>query len=380
MKFSDLPDIDFVTADKDAVQSVILSIYKSVTGRQLAQGDPVRLFVLVITNVVILLLNKINETGRQNLLKYADGINLDHIGILVGVSRIPAAGASTTVRATLSAPRSTITTIPAGTRITAGDNIFFATVGDIVILAGQTTATGPANCTTTGAGGNGYVAGELNTIVDPVPYVASIVNITTSQGGSDTEDDNRYRERIHNAPESFSCAGASGAYEFFAKKASTTIADVKVVSPAPGDVVIYPLLENGVLPEQEILSAVVAMCNQTHVRPLTDHVSAQTPGQKSYNINLTYYVNYADQTHASVIQQNVDKAVNEYVVWQRSAMGRDINPSELIRRVMEAGAKRVVVTAPVYTAVKNGSDADAYAVEIAVLGSKTVTYGGIEDE
>lgn len=380
MKFSDLPDIDFVTADKDAVQSVILSIYKSVTGRQLAQGDPVRLFVLVITNVVILLLNKINETGRQNLLKYADGINLDHIGILVGVSRIPAAGASTTVRATLSAPRSTITTIPAGTRITAGDNIFFATVGDIVILAGQTTATGPAICTTMGAGGNGYVAGELNTIVDPVPYVASIVNITTSQGGSDTEDDNRYRERIHNAPESFSCAGASGAYEFFAKKASTTIADVKVVSPAPGDVVIYPLLENGVLPEQEILSAVVAMCNQTHVRPLTDHVSAQTPGQKSYNINLTYYVNYADQTHASVIQQNVDKAVNEYVVWQRSAMGRDINPSELIRRVMEAGAKRVVVTAPVYTAVKNGSEADAYAVEIAVLGSKTVTYGGIEDE
>lgn len=134
MKFSDLPDIDFVTADKDAVQSVILSIYKSVTGRQLAQGDPVRLFVLVITNVVILLLNKINETGRQNLLKYADGINLDHIGILVGVSRIPAAGASTTVRATLSAPRSTITTIPAGTRITAGDNIFLPLSATLLFL------------------------------------------------------------------------------------------------------------------------------------------------------------------------------------------------------------------------------------------------------
>lgn len=380
MKFRDLPDVDFVTADKDAVQSVILSIYKSVTGRQLAQGDPVRLFVLVITNVVVLLLNKINETGRQNLLKYADGINLDHIGILVGVARIPATGASTTVRATLSAPRSTITTIPIGTRITAGDNVFFALASDIVILAGQTTGTGKAICTVVGGQGNGYAAGELSTIVDPVPYVESMVNITTSQGGADRENDENYRERIHNAPESFSCAGASGAYEFFAKKVSATIADVKVVSPAPGDVVIYPLLEHGVLPEQEILSAVVAMCNQTHVRPLTDHVSAQTPGQKSYNINLTYYVNYADQTHASVIQQNVDKAVNEYVVWQRSAMGRDINPSELIRRVMEAGAKRVVVTAPVYTAVKNGSEADAYAVEIAVLGSKTVTYGGIEDE
>lgn len=380
MKFSDLPDIAFVSADKDAVQSVILSIYKSVTGRQLAQGDPVRLFVLVITNVVILLLNKINETGRQNLLKYADGINLDHIGILVGVSRIPATGAITTVRATLSAPRGTITTIPAGTRITAGDNVFFATAGDIVILAGQTTGTGKAICTVVGSQGNGYAAGELSTIVDPVPYVESMVNITTSQGGADRENDENYRERIHNAPESFSCAGASGAYEFFAKKASATIADVKVISPAPGDVVIYPLLENGVLPEQEILSAVVAMCNQTHIRPLTDHVSAQAPGEKSYNINLTYYINQDAQTQASIIQQNVDTAVNEYATWQRSVMGRDINPSELIRRVMEAGAKRVSVVSPVFTAVKNGSQEDGFTVEIAVLGSKTVTYGGVEDE
>nr|DAM69340.1 MAG TPA: baseplate assembly protein [Caudoviricetes sp.] len=380
MKFSDLPDIDFVTADKDAVQSVILSIYKSVTGRQLAQGDPVRLFVLVITNVVILLLNKINETGRQNLLKYADGINLDHIGILVGVSRIPATGAITTVRATLSAPRGTITTIPAGTRITAGDNVFFATAGDIVILAGQTTGTGKAICTVVGSQGNGYAAGELSTIVDPVPYVESMVNITTSQGGADRENDENYRERIHNAPESFSCAGASGAYEFFAKKASATIADVKVISPAPGNVVIYPLLENGVLPEQEILSAIVAMCNQTHIRPLTDHVSAQAPGEKSYNINLTYYINQDDQTQASIIQQNVDTAVNDYAIWQRSVMGRDINPSELIRRVMEAGAKRVSVVSPVFTAVKNGSQEDGFTVEIAVLGSKTVTYGGVEDE
>lgn len=380
MKFSDLPDIDFVTADKEEVLSIVLSIYKQTTGRQLAQGDPVRLFIQVITNIVILLLNKINETGKQNLLKYADGINLDHLGVLVGVARTPAAKAVTTVRATLSAPRSTITTIPAGTRITAGDNVFFVTAGDIVISAGQTTGTGKAFCTVNGESGNGYSVGGLNTIVDPVPYVQSMVNITTSQGGADIEDDERYRERIHNAPESFSCAGASGAYEFFAKKTSATIADVKVISPAPGEVVIYPLLEKGVLPEQEILTAVKDTCNQTHIRPLTDHVSAQTPGQKSYNINLVYYINRDDQTQASVIQQNVDQAVNEYVIWQRSVMGRDINPSELIRRVMEAGAKRVNVTAPAYTAVKNGSQTDGFAVEIAVLGSKTVTYGGVEDE
>lgn len=379
MKFSDLPDIDFVTADKEEVLSIVLSIYKQTTGRQLAQGDPVRLFIQVITNIVILLLNKINETGKQNLLKYADGINLDHLGVLVGVTRTPAAKAVTTVRITAQTPIGT-KIIPAGTRVTAGDGIFFEVLTPAIILSGQMTVDAKFYCTQEGEIGNNYSPGEIKTLVDPVPYIKSVSNITVSQGGADTEDDERYRERIHYAPESFSCAGAEGAYEFFTKKASATIADVKTISPAPGEVVIYPLLQEGVLPGQEILDQVLETCNQTHIRPLTDHVTAQAPGQKSYNINLTYYINRADQTQASIINQNVDNAVNKYIVWQRSAMGRDINPSELIRRVMEAGAKRCVVTSPVYTAVKNGSQADGFAVEIAVLESKTVTYGGIEDE
>ena len=46
----------------------------------------------------MLLLNKINETGKQNLLRYATGDNLDHLGALVGVERIPAKAAVTTMR------------------------------------------------------------------------------------------------------------------------------------------------------------------------------------------------------------------------------------------------------------------------------------------
>ena len=68
----------------------------------------------------------------------------------------------------------------------------------------------------------------------------------------------------------------------------------------------------------------------------------------------------------------VAAAVEQYKTWQR-AIGRDINPSQLVRMVMDAGAKRVTVTAPTYTPV------DATKVS-ALQGEATVTYGGLEDD
>ncbi|MNP79071.1 hypothetical protein D3C76_1768200 [compost metagenome] len=61
-----------------------------------------------------------------------------------------------------------------------------------------------------------------------------------------------------------------------------------------------------------------------------------------------------------------------YQLWQRSKLGRDINPSELIARVMAAGALRVNVTAPVYTALT--------ATQVAQQGATTLTYGGLVDD
>ena len=66
------------------------------------------------------------------------------------------------------------------------------------------------------------------------------------------------------------------------------------------------------------------------------------------------------------------QAVEEYKTWQRT-IGRDVNPSQLAAMVMEAGAKRVTVTAPTFAAVA--------ATKVAALtGSATVTYGGLEDD
>ena len=52
-------------------------------------------------------------------------------------------------------------------------------------------------------------------------------------------------------------------------------------------------------------------------------------------------------------------------------MGRDINPSYLTAKLMEAGAKRVEVRKPVFTVVDD--------IKVAKLGNKSVLNGGIEN-
>lgn len=372
MKLSDLPDIEFVSADEQEILTYIINLYTTITGRSLAQGDPVRLFLNVITAVVIMLCNKINYTGKQNLLRYAEGDNLDHLGILVGVERIASKAAVTTTKITLSEARAVSTLIPAGTRTTAGDNVFFAIDENVTILAGETEASVSATCTIAGTIGNGYLVGQINKIVDPVPYVTAMSNTTISEGGADVEDDESLREAIRVAPENYSVAGPSGEYINIAKRASVLIKDVDVITPNPGEVLITPLLVDGGIPGQEMLNIVKNACDARTVRPLTDHVFVKAPQVVNFDVKVTYYIKRADEARSVAIQNSVTAAVAGYVLWQKSKLGRDINPDELLSLLKKAGIKRAVISAPIYTVVQNNF--------VAIADAVNVTLGGLEDE
>lgn len=379
MNIKDLPGIDFVSLDKEVVVSRLMKLYTHITGRVLKRADPLRLFILVIASVIILLLHRINETGKQNLLAYAKGAVLDHIGVLVGVTRLDAQKAMATVRLTLSTAIGN-RSIPRGTRFSTKDNVLFETTEDTLVLDGHDSIDMKVVCMEAGNIGNGYTPGMITIVVDRLPYVAAVTNTTTSDGGADIESDEHFRQRIHEAPESFSCAGSSGAYEYHTKKVSANIENVLVVSPEPGKVVVYPIMIGGVMPSTEIINAVTIALSDKTVRPLTDHVTVQAPGEKLYDISFKYFINTEDRDRILTIQRDVELAVQDYVVWQRSVVGRDINPSELTRRIMAAGVKRIEITSPTFTRVKSGTEADAYGVELAVLRNKTVTFGGYEDE
>ncbi|GAV21619.1 baseplate assembly protein [Carboxydothermus pertinax] len=367
-----LPEIEFVSTDVTQIEENIITVYEGVSGRKLAPGDPVRLFLQAIAAIIAQQRVLINYAAKQNLLAYAEGVYLDHIGARVRTERLPAKAAQTTLRFTLSSPQPQAVVIPAGTRATPDGQIFFATVEETTVPAGTTQIDVLAECTTPGTVGNGWLVGQINKLIDPLPWIQKVENITSSSGGVDEEDDENYRERIRVAPESFSVAGPEDGYRFWAKSAHQSIVDVSVTSPAPGQVEIRPLLENGEIPSQEILDAVSAICNDKKIRPLTDQVLVIAPEVVTYNVELTYYVAQENATLVTSIQEAVTKAVNDYVIWQKSRLGRDVNPSELIARVMAAGAKRVEVISPVFTQIA--------PTQVAIAGTVSVQYGGLEDD
>ena len=371
MNLKDLPDITFVDADAATVEAKIINEYERITERTLAKGDPVRLFLLTIANIIILLKNDINETGKQNLLRYAEKEKLDHLGALVGLERLPATPAVTTMRITLSETMGTNVTVDAGTRFTADGQIFFTLDDTLVIPAGSLYGDGSATCTEKGVVGNDYVAGQIKTLVDPVPYVDNVANLTKSEGGAEIEEDESYREAIHMAPESFSVAGPEGAYIFYAKRSSSLISDVAVTSPDPGEVEVRVLLNNGQLPGEEMLEIVSETLNDRSIRPLTDHVSVLAPTVVNYDVDLTYYIDTANAAQESVIRTNVEAAVAEFVSWTKGKIGRDINPSELIRKIVAAGAKRAEVRSPTFTVLDDS--------QVGIAETVTVQYGGRED-
>jgi len=148
---------------------------------------------------------------------------------------------------------------------------------------------------------------------------------------------------------------------------------VSLLSPAPGEVDVYVLKTGGQLPDIDLLNAVDAVLSDDAVRPLTDNVTAKAPTGVDYTIAIEYWIVDDDETESTNIQEAVADAVADYIAWQSGKIGRDINPSKLESLVMNAGAKRVEITAPVYVELDD--------TEVAQLsGEADITYSGIEAE
>lgn len=456
-------DYEFVSADGSALLNRLIAKYESLTGRTLQPADPDRLFCSWVADIFIAERVNLNYVGNQNIPSRAVGVNLDALGEWIyNVPRNPAQPAKCTVRFTLTEAQSSAVLIPAGTRVTdLSQNVFWETTEDALVPIGSTHIDVMAQCMTDGAAGNGYTAGQINTLVDVnnIPFYYSCANTTISEGGADQESDDAYYARMRLVLDAYSTAGSAGAYVYHAKSVSNQIADVKAINPKRkrtavlgvataaggakcasiggdqldtaslvvkahgasaaaqltddytvdyedglltitlvgagalasetqidveinedfgGHVDIYALMDDGNAAGSTIKNAIATACNKDFVRPLTDIVSVKDPSPVSYNINVTYYISNENTTPVDSIEAAVTKAVNEYAAWQCGRLGRDINPSKLWQMLMQTGIKRAVIASPTFRAMSDG--ADGSTPELAVLGTKTVTNGGYEDE
>lgn len=379
------PDISFVDTDTETLVNNLIMSYEAFTGRTLYPADPARLFILWIADIIIQERIIINESAKQNVPRYAQGDYLDSLAeIFKDTERLQAQPATTVLRFYISAVQPSAQVIPTGTRATINGEIVFETTEAATIPPGSLYAEAAAQCITTetdpltgkevtiGTKGNGFVPGQISQIIDLFPFYERVENTTVTDGGADRETDAAFYERLRDSMESFSTAGPLGAYVYWVKTASARITDVKPTSPEPGVVDIRVLLENGEIPDKQMIQIILDTINADRVRPLTDYVQVSAPDIVNYNIDVTYYIPTQSESSTALIQQNIKTALENYKKWQSEKMGRDINPSKLSEMLMGAGIKRVEIRSPVFAHVEDNA--------VAILKDENIIYGGVEDE
>lgn len=369
-----LAPVNFLETDAETIRSQIITGFEKASGDTLAAGDPRRLFLLSIADVIIQQRTAINLAAQQNLLSYAQGNYLDALGQLLAVERMAESKAVTTIEFTLSQALGSVYTIPAGTQVTNGV-VTFETDEDLLIPIGETTGEVSASCTVAGPVGNDYLAGQISTIVTPMTFVSGAQNTTITTGGADAESDPDFADRIRLAPNSFSVAGPEKAYVYHAKSVSPAIIDVKVDSPTPGEVDVYVLLTDGTLPTEDTLEQIEEHLSDENIRPLTDYVVVKAPTASNYEIELHYWINQEDSSKAAQIQADVEAAVEQYRLWQQTKIGRDITPGKLLQLVFAAGASRVDDSK-----MKPAAWKKLEAMQVAQCTKVSVVYEGYKDE
>lgn len=363
---------EFINTDATYYESLLIDAYEKITGRTLYPADPERLLINLQTYASTILAIAINETGKQNLLAYATGDNLDRLAEFYGVKRLQPQPAQTTLRFSIDTPLNFDVVIPSGTRATPDGNIYFATLQEAKIPAGSLSVDVLASCSVAGSIGNGFSIGQINKLVDTLPYITKVENISTSMYGTDIEDDDRFRERIRLSIERYSNAGSKQAYIYHTLSAHQDVEDVEVYSPSAGVVKVIFTVKGGNIPDQDMINTVINYLTADKVRPLTDQVMVVAPTVIKYDIDFVYYVNKKDEAKASIIQTAVNQAVNDFINWTKSKIGRDVIPEELITRIKNAGAYKVDLTTP--------SKQSLTIEQLAYVDKINVVYGGLTDD
>lgn len=354
-----MADFDFVETDSAKLYSTVIGSLMDYCDEALYPGDQRRIFGEAIVAVFVSLYSEFNDKMKQRTLQYARGSVLDAIGDRYNVARVAPTSASATFRFSVSDVQSENIIIPAGTRITADGSVYFATNETAVLSAGDFFVDVVGYCSEGGAAYNRLASGSIATLVDLIPYISNVANITETSGGADgepytEEGDESFRERIRLAPAALSTAGPESAYRYFVMSADPDITDVSIVCPEdqPNVVNIYPLLTNG----KRLNVGLIAKINSVmggDVRPMTDKVVVADPEVVEYELEIKYFTTTDNEAATIETIEGEGGAIDQYIEWQSAALGRDINPDQLRRFILApaagVGAFRVDVVKPSFT-------------------------------
>ena len=353
-----MADFDFVETDSAKLYTSIIGSLMDSCDEALYPGDERRIFGEGIVALFVSMFSLFNDKAKQRTLRYARGNVLDAIGDRHSIPRLEPTKATAVFRFSVAVSQGENIIIPAGTRITTDGGVYFATLETSVLPAWSTFVDIEAECTTGGSDYNGYAVGTVSTLVDLIPYISNVANITASAGGDDGEPyteigDEKYRERIRLSPAIQSTAGPESAYRYFVLSADPNIIDVAIDCPEdePNVVNLYPLMVGGALPDEAVMQKVQDALSDD-VRPMTDKVNVVSPTVVEYQLEIKYYCTKDDEASTIETIEGDGGAIDQYNEWQTAALARDINPDQLRRFILApktgTGAMRVDVIKPTF--------------------------------
>lgn len=130
------------------------------------------------------------------------------------------------------------------------------------------------------------------------------------------EEDDAFRSRLQLSPEGLSVAGPDWSYVYHARSASPSVKAASVDSPAPVEVEVYILAQEG-LPSQSLLNQVDAYLWPR--RPFTDQVTVKAATLLNFTVDATVYVKSGPSS--DVVVETARKRLEAYLEDNRKLAG-----------------------------------------------------------
>lgn len=331
----DNTEIHYISYDPDTIWLKMLDAYDAAGGDVLYSGDEKEILLRAVQQMMVQGFAEVDNALRMATRRYAVRDYLDVYGESNFCDRIQSTAATAKVEITFKAGAEA-GTIPAGAALTQ-DGVIVYQLSEDVSPGGTAAQTIQADivCRTPGNAGNGLAAGAQMQFLSQQSRVESVVCVEGATGGTDTEEDEAYRERIGSSRSSF-VAGTEPYYEALAMSTSALIVDAKAIKSADGVVTVYLLLEDGLTEtgKTAVISTTRTALSDQSARALTDSMIVNEAEALSYTLNVSCTI------PTSVNSAALTAAAAEYQEWQERKIGRPFNPDKLMAMLYQAGAER----------------------------------------
>lgn len=360
--------IKLIKGDPQEIYKDAIVFHEEITGTKLTPADEKAHIYSTISVLLGDILYGANDIALQNYTAFARGERLDMKAKIFGTraKRLEASYAKVIMKCSISQIVNRIVYIKKGTRFIHGENIFIS-LEEGRINPGEIETNILAQAEKPGDIGE-ILAGEITQIVDRYDYYESCINPQDVSNGGNEENDDNYRVRLEELPESFTSAGSEGSYIYWTKQVSSEVTQVKIEAPSPNVLDIYVYGKGKKISDEE-KEAIKTYLTEKDRLPLNDLVNIKDPIFNQINLEIDYYLYSYETRPSDEIKKSLLLKLNDY--FNSLKIGEGFNPQDVIQILKNDGIKRCDIKSLLITS-------ETTKISLIICNSITLNYMGAE--